>query len=141
MASLDPPWWNKSNHAQQELDQSDFYYFDQKNALLLSSKKNHEKNHAYPTDSKQIFHIVNEEILSSTAFVTEWTSRGYCFVFWLIFLVSSPPSLTTIRFAHASSMNTSLGEFSRFPMSSISIQSSSSSTTFFSEGLFFSIKA
>ena len=68
----------------------------------------------------------------SEAFVTEWTSIGYCktsdFFFWLIFLVSSPPSLTTTRFPHSSSMNTSLGESSKFPMSSVSIQHSSSST-------------
>ena len=59
-------------------------------------------------------------MLSPTAFVTEWTSIGYCktsdFFFCLIFPVSSPPSLTTMRFAHSSSMNTSLGEFSKFPI-------------------------
>ena len=35
------------------------------------------------------------------------------FFFWLLW--------TTMRFLHSSSMNTSLGEFSMFPMSSISI--------------------
>ena len=53
------------------------------------------------------------------------------FFFWLIFLVSSPPSL---RFSHSSSMNTILGESSKFPMSSIP-SSSSSTITNFSEGL------
>ena len=48
-----------------------------------------------------ILYMVIEEILSPT-FVTEWTSIGYCemsdFFLWLIFLVSSPPSLTTLGF-------------------------------------------
>ena len=74
--------------------------------------------------------MVTEEIISPTTFVTEWTSLGYCkrsdLFFWLMFLVSSPPSLTTMRFPQSLSMNTSLGESSKFPMSSISIQSSSS---------------
>ena len=60
--------------------------------------------------------------------------------FWLIFLVSSPSSLTTMRFPHSSSINTSLVQSSKFPMSSILIQSSSSSTmTFFSEESYLSI--
>ena len=87
---------------------------------------------------------VTEEILSPTTFVTKWTFIGYCKTsafFWLIFSVSSPPSLTTMRFPHSSLMNTSLGESSKFPMSSISMQSSSSSTiTFFSEELLFLTK-
>ena len=45
-------------------------------------------------------------------------------------------SLTTTRVSHSSSMNTSLGESSKFPMLSISIPSNPSSIiTFFSEGL------
>ena len=85
-----------------------------------------------------MFHMFTEEILSPTAFFIEWTSIDYCktsdFFFWLIFLVSFPPSRTTMRFPHSSSMNTSPGESSTFPISSISIQSSSSSTmTLFSE--------
>ena len=36
-----------------------------------------------------IFHVVTEEILSPTVFVTQWTSTDYCktsdFFFWLIF--------------------------------------------------------
>ena len=67
--------------------------------------------------------------------LAEWISIGYCktsdFFISLIFLVSSPPSLTTMRSPDSSSMNTSLGEFSKFPMSSISVQSSSSWTTRF----------
>ena len=51
-----------------------------------------------------------------------------------MFSVSSPPSLTTMRFSHSSSMNSSLGESSKFSMSSVSIQFISCSTiTFFSE--------
>ena len=38
-----------------------------------------------------------------------------------MFLVSSPPSMTTLRFPHFSSMNTTFSKSSKFPMSSISI--------------------
>ena len=49
--------WNNFSRAQQELDQSDFYYFDQKNvyrlsSYLLGSKKSHKKSYAYLTDSQ-----------------------------------------------------------------------------------------
>ena len=86
-----------------------------------------------------MFHMFTEEILSPTVFFIEWTSIGYCktsdFFFWLVFLVSFPPSLTTMTFPHSSSMNTSLGESSTFPISSMSMQSSSSSAmALFSEG-------
>ena len=90
--------------------------------------------------------MVIGELSSPTTSVRWWASIDYCktsdFFFWLIFLGSSPPSLTTMRFSHSSSMNTSPGESSKFPMSSISISSSPSSTiTFFSERLPSSIKA
>ena len=79
--------------------------------------------------------LVTEEIFSPTTLVTEWTSIGYCKTsdfFWLIFPVRSSPSLTTMRFPHSSSMNKSLGESSKFPMSSLLMQSSSfSNITFF----------
>ena len=86
---------------------------------------------------------VTEELLSPTTFVTKWTFIGYCktsVFFLLIFSVSSPPSLTTMRFPHSSLMNASLGE-SKFPMSSISMQSSSSpNITICSEELLFLTK-
>ena len=79
--------------------------------------------------------LVTEEILSRTTFVTEWASIGYCKTsdfFWLIFSVRSSPSLTTMRFPHSSSISKSLGESSKFPMSSLSVQCSSfSNITFF----------
>ena len=87
--------------------------------------------------------MVTEEILSPATFVTEWTSKGYYktsdFFFWVIFLLISPLSFTTMKFPHSSSsMNTSRDESSKFPMSSVSIQSISSSTiTFFLKGYFF----
>ena len=65
-----------------------------------------------------------EQILSSIAFVTEWTSAGS---FWLTFLGRSLPS-TTLGFRHSSLISTSLSKSSKFPMSSLSIPSSSSST-------------
>ena len=83
--------------------------------------------------------MVTEEIFSPTTFVTAWLSIGYWktsdFFFWLnIWLYS-------VRLSRSSLINTSLGESSKLPISSISIQSSSSSTvTFFSEGLLFSMK-
>ena len=53
--------------------------------------------------------MVIEETVSPT-FVTVWTSTGYWetfeFFFWLIFLVSSSPSLTTLRFPHSPLRNT-----------------------------------
>ena len=91
---------------------------------------------------------VTEEILSPTTFVSKWTFIGYCktsAVFWLLFSAGSPPSLTTMRFPHSSLMNILKMflnfESSKFPMSSISMHSSSSSaTTFFSEELLFLTK-
>ena len=71
--------------------------------------------------------LVTEEVLSPITFVTEWTSIGYCKAydfFWLIFPVHSSPSLTTMIFPHSSSMSASLDESSKFPMSSLSMQSS-----------------
>ena len=74
-----------------------------------------------------IFHMVSEETLSPTAFATWWTFINNCetpdLFFWLIFLVSFQPSLTTMRFSHSSSINTNLGESCKFPMSFISIPS------------------
>ena len=72
--------------------------------------------------------MVTKEILLSAAFVTSWTFIiNYCekpdFFFWLMYLVSSPPSLTTMRFSHSSSMNTNLGESSKFPIPFILIPS------------------
>ena len=72
-----------------------------------------------------MFYMVTGEILSPTTFVTEWRSIGYYktfdFFFWVIFLLSSPLSFTTMRFPHSSSMNRSLGESSKFSMSSTPI--------------------
>ena len=68
--------------------------------------------------------VIGEKLLP-TAFVTEWSYMGYCkkakFLFWLLFIVGSPPSLATMKFPHSSFMHASLGESSKFPKSSISI--------------------
>ena len=120
------------------------YSVDQKNTSFLFSYLFGSKKSCLPNCFTINIPQVTEEILSPTTFVTKWTFKGYCKTcafFWLIFSVSSPPSLTTIRFPHSSLMNTSLGESSKFPMSSISMQSSSSPTiTFFSEELLFLTK-
>ena len=108
--------------------------------IYLMVKKSQEKPYL-PNWFPINIPLVTEEIFSPTTLVTEWTSIGYCKTsdfFWLIFQVRSPPSLTTMRFPHSSSMNKSLGESSKFPMSSLSMQSSSYPTiTFFSEELLF----
>ena len=63
------------------------------------------------------------------------------FFFWLIFLVSSSSSLTTLRFPYSSSINTNLGKFSKFSTSSISKRFSSFSTIItFSQNLSSSVK-
>ena len=140
----DYPWWNNSNRAYQELDQSDFCSSDQKNiscfSYLLGSKKSQEKP-CLPDWFPINIPLVTEEILSPTTFVTEWTSIGYCKTsdfFWLIFPIRSSPSLATMRFPHSSSINKSLGESSKFPVSSLSMKSSSfSNITFFLKSGFF----
>ena len=112
--------------------------------FLLGSKKNSREKSCLPSwFTINILHgYPTESILLPAKFLTEWTFLEYCktsnFFFWLIFLASSPPSLTAVRFPHSSSINTSLGGSSKSPMSSLSIQSSSSWTIrIFSEGLLF----
>ena len=65
-----------------------------------------------------------------------WTSTGCCktfnFFFWLIFLVSSPPSLTPMRLSHSYPMNSSEWIIS-IPSFSIPSSSSSAITTFYKE--------
>ena len=59
-------------------------------------------------------------------------------VFHIYLVVRKSWDSTTMRFPHSSWMNKSIGESSKFPMSSISMQSSSYPTiTFFSEELLF----
>ena len=126
------------------------FTFNQKNVTCLSRyllgvKKNHRKNHLYLTNSKKVFHIVIREIFWPPTFATEWTSIGYCktsnFFLWSIFLLSSPPSLTIMRFRHSSSMNKGADTSSKFLMSSIAIPSTSfSSIKTFSEEFPFSTK-
>ena len=50
------------------------------------------------------------------------------FLFLSLFLVSSPPLTTTLKFPHSSLMNISPGKSNNFSIPSISIPSSSSST-------------
>ena len=106
---------------------------------LFGSEKSPEKS-SLPNSFTINIPQVTEEILSPTIFVTKWIFMGYCKTsafFSLIF-----PSLTTMKFPYSSLMNTtSLGEYFKFPMSSITIQfSSSPAITFFSEDCFFFTK-
>ena len=80
------------------------YSADQKNisyfSYLFGGKKSQEKS-CLPNCFTIIIPQVTEELLSPTKFVTKWTFIGYCktsAIFWLIFSVSSPASLTTMRF-------------------------------------------
>ena len=103
-------------------------------SYLFGSKKSQEKS-CLPNCFTINIPQVTEDILSPTTFVTKWRFIGYdktSVFFWLIISVSSPPSLITMRFPHSSLINTSLGESSKFTMSSISMQSSSATNIIFS---------
>ena len=108
--------------------------------FYLVVKKSKEKS-CLLNLSHQIFHRLLKKCFRLQHLSLSGHLLGYCKTsdfFWLIFLVSFPPSLSTMRLPHFSSLNTSLGEFSKFPISPLSMQSSSSSTiTFFSEKLLF----
>ena len=121
------------------MDQSDFYSFDQKKVSCLSSylllfhkliklisNWSFLSFKLFATEHKLIKIISNwftklfmfiEQTLSPT-YVTEWTSTCYCktsdMFFWLISLVSSQLSLTTLRFPHYLLRNTNLGKPSSF---------------------------
>ena len=90
--------------------------------LLLT----HKKNYAYLTDSKYSTWLLKKYSRSETYFVTQsghlQASETSDFFFQLTFLVSSSPSLITWRFPHSSSMNTSLGKSSNFPISIPSVR-------------------
>ena len=64
--------------------------------------------------------------LSQSGYLQACKTPGFFFL--LIFLVSSPSSMNTLRFPHFSCMNTILSKSSKFPTSSILIPSSSSLT-------------
>ena len=114
---LDYPWCNNPCHAYQELDQGDFYSFDQKFIYYLPTKN--------VTARKTMLTSI-----SSTTFVRVDIYRlvKIDLLVLLLFLVNYPPSTTTLRFPHSSSMNISLGKSIKFPIPSISIPSCSSST-------------
>ena len=98
------------------------------NYLLLP----HNKNYTNLTDSQYSTWLLKK--YSRLQHLLYSGCKTPDFFFWLILLVSSRPS--AMRFSHSSSIKTSLGESCRSAMSSASIPFSSSSTiTFFSEGL------
>ena len=114
---LDYPWCKNPCCAYQELGQGDFYSFDQKFIYCLPTKN--------VTARKTMLTSI-----SSTTFVRVDIYRlvKLDFLVLLLFLVNYPPSMTTLRFPHSSSMNISLGKSIKFPIPSISIPSCSSST-------------
>ena len=117
---LESPWCNNPC-------QGGFYSFDQEKVpflliyLLPTHKKcNNKKNHTYPNLIYSMCYRVYIYRL-----VKLLTSSFY---YLLLFLVTYPPSATTLRFPHSSSTNISLGKSIKFPIPSISIPSSSSPT-------------
>ena len=80
------------------------------------------------------FPMVTAEIFSPTTWVTEWTAVSYSKTsdFFLANISNTFFTITTMRFPHSSSVSKSLGESSKFPMSSLLRQSSPfSNITFF----------
>ena len=91
------------------------------NVFTIYPKKcNHKKNHTYFNLVYSICHRV--DIYKLVKLLTS----SFCYL--LLFLVSNPPLTTTLRFPHSSSLNISLGNSIKFPVPSILIPSSSSST-------------
>ena len=92
-------------------------------------KYNHKKNHTYVN---LVYSICQRADIYSLVKL----------LFPSLFLVNSPPSTTTLRFSYSSLMNISPGKYNKFPISSIWIPSSSSSTvaTLFDWGVSSSMK-
>ena len=105
---LDSSWWNNSSNSLQELNRSEFYSFEQEVSSLSS--------YLLPTNRKKSYLLIHN------------ISHAYWRNTDLIFPVSSPSSTNTLRFPNSSWRNTILSKSSRFPMSSISMQCSSSLT-------------
>ena len=107
VGTLDSPWSNNPCRTYQELGQGDFYSFDQEKVpffliyLLSTHKKcNHKKNHNYPNLVYNNCHRMDIYRL------IKLLTSSFCYL--LLFLVSYPPSITTLRFPHSSLMNISL---------------------------------
>ena len=82
--------------------------------LLGSNRKSQEKSCLPNWFTMKIPQDYRRNILAYN--ICHWAT-GYCKTsdfFWLIFSISSPPSLTTTRFTNSSTMNTSVREFSKF---------------------------
>ena len=95
--------------------------------MLPTQKKcNDKKNHTY---LNLVYSICQKVDIYKAC-------KTFDFVFLLLFLLSSPPSTTALRFPHYfSPMNISLGKAIQFRIPSASVPSSSSSTvTTFFEG-------
>ena len=104
-------------------------------------KSNDKKNHAYLTGSQYARYLLKKysrlQNFSQSRHLQDCKTSE--FFFWFMFLISSPPSTTALRFPHFLWMNTSLGKSSKFPISYLSMPSSLSSTIItFSEWCFYS---
>ena len=124
VGTLNYPWCNNPCRAYQDLGQGDFCSFNQKFIYYLPTKN--------VTARKTMLTSI-----SSTTFVRVYMYRlaKLDFLVLLLFPVNYPPSMTTLRFQHSSSMNISLGKSIKFPIPAILILSCSSGTvlTFFED--------
>ena len=103
-------------------------YKAEKNFLSLKlyvtypqEKSNCKKIHAYLTDSKYSTCLLKKcsrlQYMSQSGYL--WSCERLNLFLWLIYLVSYPPSMTTLRFSKVSLINATLSTSSQFPILSI----------------------
>ena len=115
---LDYPCCNNPCGAYLELGQGDFYSFNQKFVYYLPTKMLPQEKPYLPQSRLQ--HLSQSGHLQAC--------KTSDVLFLSLFLANYPPSSTTLRFPHSSSMNISLGKSIKFPIPSVSSPSCSSST-------------
>ena len=108
---VDSTWCNNSCRSNQKqaisihLIRKSFLPFKLYTAYL-QEKSSHQKSHTFLTDSQYSFRLLQK--CSRLQHQSQREHLQACkrsdFFFWLILLVSSLPSMTTLRFPHASSM-------------------------------------
>ena len=127
----------KVTASKNQINQSDFCSLEQEVSSLLSYLlPTHKKNIILTLLIHNIPHLYWINTLSLSCSICHRVDnyelvKRLGFFCLLIFPVSSPPSTNTLRFPHSSWMNTILSKSSKFPVSSISIPSSSSLTIIF----------
>ena len=112
---IDFPCWNDSCRTKNKGCKS-FFPFTL-NTTYPQEKSNHKKSHVYLTDSQYSTRLLNKcSLLQHLSLSRHLKACKRPDFFWLISLVSSPPSMTTLRFPHASLMNATLSKSSKFPL-------------------------